>query len=522
MADVAELARLAALERLSILDTPHEPLFDSFVTLVAESFGVPVALISLVDQDRQWFKAIEGLPIEQTARAVAFCDHTIQSSDVLVVADATRDPRFRDNPLVTGDPHIRFYAGAPLVAPDGYHVGTLSLIAFKPRLDFPASEAQRLTGLARSVMLTLTQRALALQTERFSALAAERLELLAMAERMSGVGSWSWDATTGQIQWSDECRIVHGGADAPPPSKDYRHVLGEYYPEDQRALTAALKVAVEGDEPFDLSVRRLGGDSAVRWLSLHGVARRNANRELLGLYGTVQDRTEAMRQEAVRDLLMLEVDHRARNVLSVVQSVLQLTRAPDVASFKERVLGRVSALARAQKSLTERGWRGGSAKKIVEDELTVLAMPSQISIKGEDMPIAARDVQPLAMIVHELATNAVKHGALSVPTGSVRVTVARRDNGLEIEWREIGGPRLTYPAREGFGSRMIRELSTQLGAEFVVEWNETGLACKLKLPPTRMEDTLEPSAWISEAATLVPQREGDAHHLQSTVQPAGR
>lgn len=128
-----ETARLEALRGLSILDTPPEPRFDRITRLAAAIFGVPVALVSLVDAGRQWFKSRIGLDASETSRDISFCGHAIATPDILVVEDADRDRRFVDNPLVTGEPRIRFYAGCPLTAANGQRLGTLCIIDRRPR-----------------------------------------------------------------------------------------------------------------------------------------------------------------------------------------------------------------------------------------------------------------------------------------------------------------------------------------------------------------------------------------------------
>ena len=147
----AEHDRRAALDRYQILDTPREPAFDRIVRLAALLLDVPIALISLIDADRQWFKSRYGLDAPETPRTMAFCDHAIRGRDVMVVPDAAQDPRFRGNALVTGDPHIRFYAGAPLVTPDGLALGTICAIDRTPR-QLNARDAAVLTALAEQVM----------------------------------------------------------------------------------------------------------------------------------------------------------------------------------------------------------------------------------------------------------------------------------------------------------------------------------------------------------------------------------
>ncbi len=125
--------RLRALRELLILDTPPEERFDRLVQFAASEFDMPIALISLVDRSRQWFKARVGLDACETSREISFCGHAVVQRTLFEIIDATRDPRFADNPLVVGAPHIRFYIGAPLILPDGAAVGTLCLIDTKPR-----------------------------------------------------------------------------------------------------------------------------------------------------------------------------------------------------------------------------------------------------------------------------------------------------------------------------------------------------------------------------------------------------
>lgn len=128
-----EAQRLHALRALLILDTPPEERFDRIVSFAADEFDMPIVLVSLVDRDRQWFKARVGLEACETAREISFCGHAIVQPDLFIVEDATQDSRFADNPLVTAAPFIRFYAGAPLRLASGATVGTLCLIDTRPR-----------------------------------------------------------------------------------------------------------------------------------------------------------------------------------------------------------------------------------------------------------------------------------------------------------------------------------------------------------------------------------------------------
>ncbi|KXS53723.1 MAG: sensory box/GGDEF/GAF/EAL domain protein [Marinobacter sp. T13-3] len=128
-----EKQRLKALRNLGILDTPPEERFEKLTKIARRFYNVEIAMFTLVDEHRQWFKSKQGLDVDETPRSMAFCDHTIQQDKILIVEDAQNDPRFHDNPLVTGSPHIRFYAGMPVREPSGFKIGTLCIIDPEPR-----------------------------------------------------------------------------------------------------------------------------------------------------------------------------------------------------------------------------------------------------------------------------------------------------------------------------------------------------------------------------------------------------
>jgi len=147
---VDELLRLETLRSLKILDTDPEERFDRITRLAKRIFRTPIALVSLVDNDRQWFKSRQGLDATETSREISFCGHAILGDQTMVVKDARSDSRFDDNPLVSDDPNIRFYAGCPLSAPDGRNVGTLCVIDNEPR-DIDKSDIKLLEELAQMV-----------------------------------------------------------------------------------------------------------------------------------------------------------------------------------------------------------------------------------------------------------------------------------------------------------------------------------------------------------------------------------
>jgi GAF domain-containing protein len=143
-----ESARVAALDRYAILDTEPEQTFDDLVILAAYICKTPIAMLSLVDEHRQWFKSRVGVQIRETPKETSFCAHAIQQEDLFIVPDTLKDPRFKDNPMVLGEPHIRFYTGAPIVNEDGFALGTLCVIDRQPR-ELDSEQKEALWALSR-------------------------------------------------------------------------------------------------------------------------------------------------------------------------------------------------------------------------------------------------------------------------------------------------------------------------------------------------------------------------------------
>ena len=154
---IDERARLDVLQRYRILDTDPEESFDDIVLLASQICGTPISVITLVDENRQWFKARVGVTLTETSRSISFCSHAIQGTDIFVVPDALADDRFRENPLVVEDPHIRFYAGAPLITREGYALGTLCIVDRVPRI-FTEEQRRALDALRRQAEAQLELR----------------------------------------------------------------------------------------------------------------------------------------------------------------------------------------------------------------------------------------------------------------------------------------------------------------------------------------------------------------------------
>lgn len=311
----------------------------------------------------------------------------------------------------------------------------------------------------------------------------ESEERLRLAQEAGGIGSWDWNVATGAIYWSDSCHRLHGTDPGVKPTLDAW--LEMVVDDDRERVARDLAAARDGARPWsnELSIVR-PCDGQVRRLASRGEVVRDGTDRPQRMVGVVIDVTERQRAAERQSLLAREVDHRARNALSVVLSLVRLTPGEDLETFVEAVEGRIAAMARAHALLAEEGWEGADLRTIVEGELA--AHEGRVLLEGPPARLASDAAQPLSMVVHELVTNATKHGALSVPGG--RVTVAWDEDGpagdLRIRWTETGGPPLPGPpARTGFGSRLIGLLARdQLGGSVTKSWDAAGLVCEILVP----------------------------------------
>lgn len=329
------------------------------------------------------------------------------------------------------------------------------------------------------------------QAEAARAASDERLALASVA---AGIGVWDVDTATGDAEVNDEYRRLY----FLPPGTGRLSVearLAHVHPEDRpRLRDHRLPAGPEG--PFTDEFRVVHPSTGeVRWIASRGssVGPKGAGRRVVGVS---YDITERKREQEREMLLAREVDHRARNVLAVVRSIVKLTRADDPRQFAEAVEGRVAALARAHTLLARDRWTGTGLAAIVQEELaaygagTVPDAPGgRVALDGPALRLRPDVVQPLSMVLHELATNAAKYGALSTPQGrlavSWRIEAAQNDPPrLVLAWQERDGPPLSGPpARRGFGALVVEAtVRSQLGGTVQLDWSGPGLRCTIALP----------------------------------------
>ena len=292
---------MARLRLLEVLDTSPEPIFDALTRTASLICDVPIALLSLVDSDRQWFKSNVGLEgVAETPRALAFCAHAILQSEVMEVPDATRDFRFQDNPLVTGRPGIRFYAGAPIIMPGGDNIGTLCVIDQKPR-DLTAQQRHALANLAEAAAKALDMRGKALELDRVNtsllkaAEEANAKEALYRAIVEDQTDLISLSLPTGVLTFVNQSYATHFGM---TPEGMVGHHLLEYVAyQDREAVNAHLQALYRapGIAAGENQMRSHSGEE--RWVAWSNRSIGDAEGRVIALHSVGRDITERKRFE---------------------------------------------------------------------------------------------------------------------------------------------------------------------------------------------------------------------------------
>lgn len=477
-------ARFRALDGYAVLDSGAEQEFDDIVFLAAALCKTPVALVSLIDRDRQWFKARVGIEVSEMPLDRSICRHGLASEELLIIADLARDPRTADNPLVRTENGVRFYAGAPLLTPHDTPIGMLCVLDTEPRPEGLDAEQRRgLAALAKQVVAQLELRKalhgrdVALFAERAESemlrRAARRLEL---AEQAGHVGAFEMDLASGSVAVSREfCRIygIAERASYPRAELEARH-----QGDDPTGFGMSTSANGESPDHDEFRIRR-GRDDQLRWVNMRGQVVNDDDGNPLTLTGIVTDVTD---QHAINE----EIAHRLKNTLAIVQAVAGHTlRGLADAAPVEQFNRRIAALATAHDILLSRTRASAGVRQIAQGVLSRLSLDERVSQKGEEIQLSSRVVLVLSMLLHELATNAMKYGALSVPTGTVALNTSRetREDGdwLVIDWQECGGPPVSEPDRKGLGIRLIeRGLSPE--GEVELTFAPSGFTARVAAP----------------------------------------
>ncbi len=338
----------------------------------------------------------------------------------------------------------------------------------------------------------VTERTAELEASNARLLQSEQGRSLALAA--GHMGSWDWDLVTGEWKW-DEGQHHIFGVDRENFEVTVDNIRAMIHPDDLDRLRADARSMADGARTVhsEFRVMQPGGD--VRWCIGTAAATFDDANRVVRISGVTIDVTERKEAEARQDLLAREVDHRARNALAVVQSVVRLTRAKNVGDYVATVEGRIKALARAHTLLSDSRWRSADLCALVTEELAPFRVGEveKIGIAGPDVALQPHMAQGLALALHELATNAVKHGALSTVLGKIALSWQVRSGFLDLQWVESGGPHILPPRARNFGLKVIvTSIEKQLGGKATFDWRPHGMRCSLSIPRREVVKTQEP------------------------------
>ncbi len=489
-----EAERHEALQGFGLADLMGSAELTRITDFASALCASPIALVSVVEGERQWFPARTGLDVGETPRETSFCAHAMLGADIMVVPDATKDPRFVDNPLVTGDPHIRFYAGTPLVSEDQVQLGALCVIDRAPRAGLTELQRDGLTVLAANIMALLHARRASRRTGR--ELDEQEAKFRILADAMP------------QMVWSTRPDGFHDYYNArwyeftgvPAGSTDGEGWNGMFHPEDQPRAWAAWRHSLATGDPYEIEYRLRNADGAYRWTLGRALPIRDRDGAITRWFGTCTDIHDQKMIQAQREVVAHELSHRIKNIFAVISGLISFSTRhhPQIKQAADELRERILALGRAHDFV--RPHSEASRPSAVQDSLSGMlgelldAYAGRVVLVGDDATIDDRSATPLALLFHELATNAAKYGSLSSPEGDVRIAIVSADTHVRIEWRERGGPLVSAPITDGFGTKLI-ELSAikQLGGRIEREWAADGLRLNLELPAAALHRQQGPS-----------------------------
>jgi diguanylate cyclase (GGDEF)-like protein/PAS domain S-box-containing protein len=407
-----ESERIAALKKYQILETSSERAFDDIANLASLICGTPIALITLVDENRQWFKSKIGLSIDETPRDISFCSHTIIQEDIFEIPNTVQDERFFDNPLVLEHPNIRFYAGIPLISKDGLALGSLCVMDQKPN---------KLTTQQRESLKLLGQQVADLIEYRMTIIKIEEAtELLEETGTMTKVGGWVLDLLDMQIQWTKEVFVIHELELNKPPTFD--DAIEFFTLESQTILRATVDKAIKTATQWDLELQLITAKNNLIWVRTQGKAVQK-NNKTVRLMGTIQNITDQKKYQSDlawvnRALLILS---KCNEALSHFKDETRLTREicriiVDIGGYRMAWVG--YAENDDYKSIKPKEYYGHSTKEFFKS-IKLSWSENHVNGQGpggrtirEAMPVVVDNL--MLDQTYPVKTEARKHGYLSL------------------------------------------------------------------------------------------------------------
>lgn len=481
---LAETSRREVLSTLRPIGKDDSDL-QNLTELASSVFNVDGVRMSLVDSDQSYALSYRGpaggadiWPLE--AHAIA------ASEKCFVILDPSEDVRFAEISAVVHAPRIRFLAIAPiLVAKE--RVGTLSILSLTTISEFTTEQKQKLIQLARLAGSLMELK----RNSRLDETAVEKLHIEenrnAMALEVGNVGSWVWDLKTGIFTGNKMAYSMLGlSEDHPVTGED---VFRAMHPDDFPMMKSSITRALAHNQDYAGEFRAA---SSGQWLLGRGrvFERDESGRPTVAVGVNINITATKNAAEKTR-LLLRELNHRVKNTLAMLQSLARqtLNRTADPAEFMEAFSGRLRAISEAHTLLSDREWSGINLVDLITRQVEPYAIydAAQLVLVGEDIVLPPDHALGLGIALHELATNAAKHGAFSVADGQVRVSweIEPGLNGSRviIHWTEAGGPPVTLPQTRGLGERLIeRSLDKVISSSVRLSYSERGMEAVISMP----------------------------------------
>jgi PAS domain S-box-containing protein len=471
-------------------------VLEDVVRFAAQLCETPVALVTWIDGATQYFLARRGVDLDRTRRQDSFCQFAIADGRFLEVRDATQDPRFVSNPYVTGDLSVRFYAGMPLISPEGVGLGSVCVLDTVPR-------PQGLTAFQRDGLKLLAGLVMARLDDHRGARERTQVEIDAQAAITESELRFRTLANTmPQMVWSTRPDGFHDYYNArwyaftgvPEGMTNGEEWNGMFHPDDRERAWSVWRHSLATGEPYSIEYRLRHRDGTYRWVLGRALAIRDESGAITRWFGTCTDIHEQKLAQEEREVISQELSHRIKNIFAVVSGLIAFAARsrPDFAGVASDLRERVTALGRAHDFVRPHSVNSqpSAQQDSLKGLLAELFSPygrdggSRVLVKGTDLAIDDRSATPLALLFHELATNATKYGALSNDVGHVEVAITHSATHAQMRWAEHGGPAVAVPDGEGgFGSKLI-EMSAvrQMGGTITRDWKPEGLELRVEVP----------------------------------------
>ncbi len=478
-----------AVATIGLLESKSERSFDQTTRLAAGVIQAPTALLTVLDGDRQVFVGAYGLPsgIRETRAmpaALSYCRLAIDSGVAVSIRNA------RTNPLVTDMQMWRegmvSYLGVPIFDRHGTVIAALSVSDSKPRA-WTLRDLLTLKGVAQQLMRELENRVV-LRT------LAESEERLRAASTAAGFGIHDTRVATGKTNWSSELVRMLGLGSSGMTVPAIEAIVATAHPDDKADVARKLNDVMHRAGAYEYECRIVRPDGAVRWILDRGEAIgpvHPVSGFVARITGVVLDITERKQHEEKVFLLMREVNHRAKNMLGLVQAMARQMLASEPVDFVARFSERIHALSANQDLLVKNEWEGVDIADLVNAQLATFEdlIGRRILLSGPPVRLTAAAAQGIGLALHELCTNAGKYGALSNDTGCVTVVWEQKPDEFSISWKESGGPPVSPPTRKGFGSTIITYAAeTSVDGSTELDYAPDGLRWTLRCPAKNVVD----------------------------------